>query len=268
MERFLYRLAQSRFADRFILKGALLLTAWRAPISRPTIDIDLAGRTSNKLDHIAELVGTVCDVVTEPDGIEFNRPSIEVSRIKEDADYEGVRVNFHAVLAKARVPMQIDIGFGDVVVPGPTMVEYPTLLDFPPPVLQAYPRETVIAEKLEALTALGLLNSRMKDYYDLALLARLYSFEGSLLIEAIVATFRHRGTNIEEEPIGLTNAFYADSARAIQWRAFVRRSRFIEDSAQLERLVAEIRQFALPVLVAAADEKPFNANWVPGGPWK
>jgi hypothetical protein len=131
MERFLYRLAQSPFADRFILKSALLLTAWRAPVSRPTIDIDLAGRTSNELDHIAELVGSVCDTVAEPDGIGFNRASIEVSRIKEDADYEGVRVKFHAVLAKARVPMQIDIGFGDIVVPGPTMVEYPTLLDFP-----------------------------------------------------------------------------------------------------------------------------------------
>ena len=118
MERFLYRLAQSPFADRFILKGALLLTAWRAPVSRPTIDIDLAGRTSNELNHITELVGTVCDVVAEPDGIEFNRASIEVTRIKRDADCEGVRVKFHAVLAKARIPMQIDIGFGDVVVPG------------------------------------------------------------------------------------------------------------------------------------------------------
>ena len=112
----------------------------------------------------------MCDVVTEPDGIEFNRASIQASRIKEDADYEGIRVKFHAELAKARIPMQIDIGFGDVVVPGPTEVEYPTLLDFPAPVLQAYPRETVIAEKLEAITELGLLNSRMKDYYDIALL--------------------------------------------------------------------------------------------------
>jgi predicted nucleotidyltransferase component of viral defense system len=193
MERFLYRLAQSPFSDRFILKGALLLTAWRAPLSRPTMDIDLAGRTSNGLDHIADLVGAVCEVVTEPDGIEFNRASIEASRIKEDADYEGVRVRFHATLAKARIPMQIDIGFGDVIVPGPIEIEYPTMLDFPAAVLQAYPRETVIAEKLEALTKLGLLNSRMKDYYDLALLSRLYSFKGEPLIEAIVATFRHRG---------------------------------------------------------------------------
>lgn len=130
MERFLYRLGKSRFSDRFVLKGALLLTAWRAPQTRPTMDIDLAGRASNELDHIAEVVGTLCDLVTEPDGLEFNRASIEASRIKEDAEYEGVRVRFHATLAKARIPMQIDIGFGDVITPPPAQIEYPTLLDF------------------------------------------------------------------------------------------------------------------------------------------
>src|SRR5207253_7440613 len=151
----------------------------------------------------------------------------------------------------ARISMQIDIGFGDVIVPGPTEVEYPTLLDFPAPVLRAYPKETVIAEKLEALTKLGLLNSRMKDYYDLALLSRMYSFEGENLIEAIIATFLHRGTSIEAEPVGITDAFYADPARAIQWRAFVRRSRFTQELGDLEKLVAEVRRFALPVLAAA-----------------
>jgi hypothetical protein len=170
------------------------------------------------------------------------------------------------MLAKARVPMQIDIGFGDVVVPGPTKIEYPTLLNFPAPVLQAYPRETVIAEKLEAITKLGLLNSRMKDYYDIALLSRMYPFEGEDLIGAIMATFRYRETKIEAEPIGLTDAFYADTTRAIQWRAFIRRSRFSEQSVDLERLVAEIRQFALPVL-GAAGGKAFKARWEPGGPW-
>jgi Nucleotidyl transferase AbiEii toxin, Type IV TA system len=166
MERFLYRLAKSPYSDRFVLKGALLLTAWQAPQSRPTMDIDLEGRVNNQLDHIKEVVATVCEVDVEPDGIVFNRTSIEVSRIKEDADYEGVRVQFHATLARARIPMQLDIGFGDVITPGPTDIEYPSLLDFPPSLLRAYPKETVVAEKLEALTALGLLNSRMKDFYD------------------------------------------------------------------------------------------------------
>src|SRR6266704_6603277 len=220
------------------------------------MDIDLAGRTSNELDHIAELVGAACEIVTVPDGIKFNRASIEVSRIKEVADYEGVRVRFHAIRARARIPMQIDIGFGDVMVPGPTEIEYPTLLDYPAPMLQAYPRETFIAEKFEALTKLGLLNSRMKDYYDLAILSRMYPFEGEHLIEAIVATFQHRGTRIEAEPIGLTNAFYADPARAVQWRAFVRRSRFTQEPGDLEKLVAEVRRFVFPPLAAAAAERP------------
>lgn len=218
MERFLYRLSKSVFADRFVLKGALLLTAWQAPLSRPTMDIDLAGRTSNELGHIAELVRSVCGTVVEPDGIEFIPASIEVSRIKEGADYEGVRVKFHATLARARIPMQLDIGFGDVITPAPTEVQYPTLLDLPAPVLQAYSRETVIAEKLEALTTLGMLNSRVKDYYDLAILSRLYSFHGENLIKAITATFRHRGTRIEAAPIGLTKDYCEDPARVLQLR--------------------------------------------------
>jgi len=245
----------------------LLLTAWRAPQSRPTTDIDLAGRVNNQIDHIKEVVSTVCEVHVEPDGIAFNRTSIEVSRIKEDADYEGVRVQFHATLARARIPMQLDIGFGDVITPGPTDIEYPSLLDFPAPVLRAYPKETVVAEKLEALTALGLLNSRMKDFYDLALLSRMYPLHAARLLKAISATFRHRATTIEAEPIGLTQAYCDDPARALQWRAFVRRSRFSEESGELARLVTEIRQFALPMLSAIAAGNPFKALWKPGGPW-
>jgi hypothetical protein len=268
MERFLYRLAKSPYSDRFVLKGALLLTAWRAPQSRPTMDIDLEGRVNNQLDHIKEVVATVCEVDAEPDGIAFNRSSIEVSRINEDADYEGVRVQFHATLARARIPMQLDIGFGDVITPGPTEIEYPSLLDFPAPVLSADPKETVVAEKLEMLTALGLLNSGMKDFYDLALLSRMFPFEGEHLVKASSATFRHRGTTIEAEPIGLTQAYCDDPARAIQWRAFVRRSRFDkEEVGELARLVTEIRTFALPVLSAIASGNPFKALWKPGGPW-
>jgi predicted nucleotidyltransferase component of viral defense system len=266
MERFLYRLATSSVVDRFVLKGALLLTAWKAPLTRPTMDIDLAGRTSNELDHISEVVRSVCNVPTEPDGIEFDPTSIEVARIKQGAEYEGVRVTFIATLARARIPMQIDIGFGDVIVPAPTKVEYPTLLDFPAPALLAYPKETVVAEKLEALTKLGLLNSRMKDYYDLALLSRLYSFSGEVLVKAIRATFRHRETPIEPDPIGLTESYYRDPARSLQWLAFIRRSRFTEHGNDLEQLVLEVRRFAVPLLIAASGEG-FVATWDSGGPW-
>jgi predicted nucleotidyltransferase component of viral defense system len=267
MERFLYRLAKSPFADRFILKGALLLTAWGAPVARPTMDIDLAGKTNHELEDIRSLVGEVCEFATEPDGLEFTAASIEVQRIKEDAEYEGVRVRFHATLAKARIPMQIDIGFGDVIVPRPIEIEYPAILEFPPPVLMAYPKETVVAEKLEALTVLGLLNSRVKDYYDIALLARLYAFDGHLLAEAIRSTFSHRGTAIDETPPGLSEAFSADPARTVQWRAFVRRSRFDSESG-LDDIVAQVRRFALAPLSATSQGKPFRLKWDPGGPWE
>lgn len=178
MERFLYRLSQSRHAQSFILKGALLLTAWQSPLSRATRDIDLLGRTSNELAHIRALFAQLCELESEADGIEFDAKSVKVARIKEDADYEGVRVHFRAVLARARIPMQIDIGFGDVVNPGVIEIVYPTLLEFSPPVLRAYPRETVVAEKLEALTALEMLNTRMKDFFDLWALSRMYGFDG------------------------------------------------------------------------------------------
>ena len=267
MERFLYRLASSPFADRFVLKGALLLTAWKAPVTRPTIDIDLAGRTSNELEHIRLVVAELCQLDTEPDGLEFAADSIEVQRIKEDAEYEGVRIRFNATLAKARIPMQIDVGFGDVIVPKPVEVEYPAMLEFPPPVLRAYPKETVVAEKLEALTVLGMLNSRIKDYYDTALLARMYPFEGALLVEAIRSTFHHRDTEVEAIPVGLTEAFSADPARAVQWRAFVRRSR-LGSEWELEKIVEQVRLFASEPLAAAAEDHPFDLNWRPGGPWK
>lgn len=240
MERFLYRLSNSRFADRFVLKGALLLTA---------------------------IVAEVCRIAKEPDGIEFPPDSVEARRIKEDADYEGVRSRFHATLAKAKIPMQIDIGFGDVIVPPPAEIEYPTLLEFPPPILLAYPKETVVAEKLEALTSLGLLNSRIKDYYDLALLARLYPFDGQLLVEAIRSTFRHRGIPVEPVPVGLTEEFSSDPARGPQWRAFMRRSRLTEEAGGLAALVSQVRGFAVEPLSAAARNDTFNCLWRAGGPW-
>jgi len=267
MERFLYRLAKSPFADRFVLKGALLLTAWRAPLSRPTVDIDLAGRTSNDLGHIRSLVREVCVLQTEPDGIQFDPASVEARRIKEDAVYEGVRVRFQATLAGARIPMQLDIGFGDVIVPRPTTVEYPTLLDYPPLMLAAYPREAVVAEKLEALTVLGLLNSRLKDYFDLWLLARLYPFDGTVLVEAIRATFKHRGTVVEALPVGLAPAFSTERAKPVQWRAFLRRSRLADEPITLVELVTAVRRFASPPLSAAAANTRFRSIWNPGGPW-
>lgn len=265
MERFLYRLAQSSHANKFILKEALLLTAWQAPLSRSTMDIDLLGRTSNKLEHIASIVSELCAMESEPDGVMFDATSVKAARIKEDADYEGVRVQFRATLAGARIPMQIDVGFGDVVFPAATRIEYPTLLEFPAPLLQAYPKETVIAEKLEALTALATLNSRMKDFFDLWVLSRLYLFEGAVLVKAIKATFDHRSTAIDPLPDGLADDFGKD--KSALWTAFLRRTRLTSAPISFLDTIRVVRDFVHPLLAAAASRDPFQQRWKPGGPW-
>jgi hypothetical protein len=267
MERFLYRLGQSKHAESFVLKGALLLKVWNAPHSRPTMDIDLAGRTSNELQHLAGIVKELCEAPVESDGVEFDGHSIEIGRIKEDAEYEGARVQFVATIAKARIRMQIDIGFGDVITPEPLRIAYPAILEFAAPELRAYPKETVVAEKLEALTVLGLLNSRIKDYFDLALLARTQNFSGEVLRDAIIATFRNRGTVIESEPVGLTEAYFMDGAREVQWRAFAKRSMLADKTIELVALVVEIRAFLLPVLAYIVDGRPSLGKWPAGGPW-
>lgn len=267
MERFLYRLMQSAHASKFVLKGALLLVAWRAPLSRSTVDIDLLGRTSNELEAIRRIITEICELEVLPDGLAFDPKSVRTLRIKEDADYEGVRVQFRAAIAGARIPMQIDIGFGDVIVPGAVRIEYPTLLEFPAPVLQAYSKETVIAEKLEALTALGTLNSRMKDFFDLWALSRLYPFESATLVQAIAATFRNRSTPIQVLPEGLTDQFGTDTARTVLWTAFLKRSRITSAPASLAETVTIIRDFAQPLLSAAASGEILQQRWQPPGPW-
>ena len=164
----------------------------------------------------------------EPDGIDFDVATIEAERIAEDADYEGIRVRFRGSLDTARIVMQLDIGFGDVVIPSPEPTNYPTLLDLPAPRLRGYSRESTIAEKFEAMVKLGILNSRMKDFFDIWLMSRQFDFKGATLAEAVSKTFSTRGTKIQSEPIALTDSFAEDAAKAAQWRGFMRRNR-LED---------------------------------------
>jgi hypothetical protein len=267
MERFLYRLSLHPLADRFVLKGALLLTAWRATQSRPTVDIDLSARTSNDHEHTRRWIEELFALAVEDDGVLFDLESLEILRIKEDADYEGVRVRFEATLARARVPIQIDIGFGDVITPPASRIEYPAILNLPAPLLWAYPKETVIAEKLEAMTMLGLLNSRLKDYFDIWLLASLYDFDGSVLSEAIRATFANRSTAVESLPVGLTPEFSNSQARQLQWAAFRKRGRFPNAPEELGSVVKAVGSFAAPVLEALNAGDRFRRIWSAGGPW-
>jgi len=155
IERFLYRISRSSYSDKFILKGALMFLAWGASVYRPTRDIDLLGFTTNELDAVARIIQEVCVQEVEPDGLTFDRYTVQSERIKEDADYEGVRVNLVGYLSKVKIPLQIDIGFADVVSPAPVMLKYPTILRMPAPHLRGYPPESVVSEKLQALVLFG-----------------------------------------------------------------------------------------------------------------
>jgi len=221
MERFLYRLSQSKHTGRFILKGALMLRAWHSPELRPTMDIDMLGKTSNEIDSIIEQVKDIISVEAEPDGVVFDLDSIKAERIKEDADYEGVRARFTGTLDNARVHMQIDVGFDDIVHPEPVEIEFPTILDSPIPRLLCYSRESAIAEKFEVMLKLGELNSRMKDFYDIWLLSRQFDFNGKELAEAMRLTLEHRGTDIPEVITAFTKGFIKD--KQVQWKAFHKR---------------------------------------------
>jgi hypothetical protein len=268
MERFLYRLAQSVHSDKFVLKGALMFTAWHAPFSRPTKDIDLLARMSNRVDGILDAIRDICTQPVEPDGLVFDAKSIKGVVIKEDADYEGVRVTFLAHLQNAKISMQIDMGFGDVLTPAATLTQYPTILDLTPPQLWGYSRETVVAEKFEAMVKLGQLNTRMKDFFDIWFLSRQFSFDGAVLADAVTKTFSCRRTAIVANPFALTEAFATDTTKASQWRGFLRKSRITSISDDLRQVVDALAAFLLPMTRTILDGKNFSARWNPPGPWQ
>ncbi|HEY5869491.1 MAG TPA: nucleotidyl transferase AbiEii/AbiGii toxin family protein [Candidatus Tectomicrobia bacterium] len=268
IERFLYRLARSPHADKFVLKGAVMFAAWQAPISRPTMDIDLLGFTNNSIDAIVAVTQVICTQVVEPDGLTFEPESVAGERIVEDADYAGVRVRFRGILGTARITMQLDIGFGDVIVPQPVPIEYPTILPLPAPRLRGYSRESAIAEKFEAMVKLGMLNSRMKDFFDVWLLAHQFDFEGRILTTAIAQTFATRRTVVPAEPIALTDAFAADTGKQSQWQSFIRRSRLQHAPDSLVDVVTTLAVFLRPITKALASREVFEHVWQAPGPWR
>lgn len=265
MERLLYRLSQSEYADRFVLKGALMLVVWQLPQSRSTLDIDLLGSTSNNLDEIVTLVRVVCRHPVELDGMSFDAETIVGARIVEEAEYEGVRLRFKGSLGNAVVPMQIDVGFGDVVVPPAELIEYPTLLDFPAPRLRGYSRESAVAEKFHAMGSRGLLTSRMKDFFDVWLLSSQFDFDGATLAEAIRVTFTQRATPLEHSPEVLTAAFAEDQTKVTQWHAFQRR---VEASPELAEVIAQLALFLGPIAETLSAGQSFQGTWRAPGPWR
>ncbi len=266
LERFLYRLSVSQVADTFVLKGALLLRAWDVASARPTRDIDLLGQTGNDVDNLKRIIRGICEIPFE-DGLTFDLEHISAERIADQAEYQGIRIEFRASLGNAVIPMRVDVGFGDQVTPKPKRIDYPTLFDMPRPRLYAYPPETVIAEKLQIMFRFGMLNSRMKDYFDIWMLAQSQSFDGRTLCEAIRRTCERRDTPIESNPVGLSEAMFANTQNATQWKAFRRRLGNTEAPETFEELGDIIAAFLSPPISALVHRQSFHTNWSPSGPW-
>jgi len=261
MERFLYRLSMSDHAQHYILKGALMLRAWKSPEFRPTMDIDMLGKTGNEEENITAQIRDILAVEIKPDGLTFDSNSIQTERINEDADYEGIRVRFRGALGTARISMQIDIGFRDIVYPGPEKAMLPCMLDSPPPWLLCYSRESAIAEKFEAMIKLGQLNSRMKDFYDIWLLSRQFEFVLSSLAEAVRLTFKQRGTELSEPIDAFSDDFI--SSRQPMWAAFRKRLKQDHVPESFQEMATEAELFLEPVIKGVSD----NIIWKPAGPW-
>jgi len=266
-ERLLYRLAQSPYAGQFTLKGAMLFALWEDQPHRPTRDIDLLGFGEDSDEHMQAVFRDVCTHSVEPDGLVFEPESVSVSAIREGQAYQGKRVEISALLGKARMRVQVDVGFGDALAAPAEIIEFPTLLPLPAPRLLAYPAEAVIAEKVHAMATLGLINSRMKDLYDVHALSQQLVFEGALLVAALEATFARRGTAPRAQlPQPLTEEFASNLGKITQWNAFVSRSRLI--SQTLAQVVVSLEAFVAPPYLAFASSRPFRQRWTPPGPWR
>ena len=262
IERLLYRLSRSACADSFILKGATLFEIWSNTPHRSTRDVDLLGSGDSAIEHIEELFRNVCAGQVEPDGLTSDPSSVRGMIIREDEAYDRVRIKLRADLGDAHIGVQVDVGFGDAVTPSPQNVELPTMLEFPPAVLKAYPPETVIAEKFEAMVSLGIANSRLKDFYDVAVLSRGKEFEGATLSEAIGATFRRRGTVIPTTPpLALTTEFASDIGKRRQWSAFVSKLGGSANGESFEITLGQLERFLMPPSVAAALRHSFTSHW-------
>lgn len=267
LERLLYRLSLSEHRNRFILKGAMLFVTWVEAPFRPTRDLDLLGYGENTPEAIGDAFRAILALAVDDDGVVFDLHGLEAASIREGIEYGGVRVRTRATIGGARVPIQVDVGFGDAITPGPVEIDYPVLLDAPAPHLRAYPVETVVAEKLHAVVTLGIANSRLKDYYDLWLIAETFELERAPLAKAVRQTFDRRETALPDgELTGLSQA-YVESWGG-QWQAFLTRERMAATPGQLAEVVADLARFLLPLIEDDDGSwcwKP-REGWIQGAP--
>jgi hypothetical protein len=267
IERFLYRLSRSDYSNEFLVKGATLFALWSREAYRPTRDLDLLGLGDDDAARILGVFRSICGLTAADDGIRFEADSVRVESLRVGADFEGLRVHISATLAGARISLQIDIGFGDVVCPPAEEVDFPVMLHLPVPRIKVYRRETAIAEKFDAMLKFGLANSRMKDFFDIWFLARNFAFEGRTLRAALQATLSRRGALPTEFPVALTPKFFEDSVKLNQWKAFRQRARLETDAPELGDVCRFLTDFLVPPF-AAKEPQNFSMVWPPGGPWR
>lgn len=269
VERFLVRLASSAHKDRFILKGAMLYIAWKLDNKRTTMDLDLLGIGSPAPERLADVFRQICEVRTEDDGLFFDKDSITVASIREEAVYDGVRVVIQVALGVMAIRLQVDVGFGDAIVPAAQPSEFPALLGKRGPVIRAYSPETVIAEKFNAIVLLGMANSRMKDYFDIWMLSQNFTVEGAVLREAILNTFARRQTALPDSvPTGLSEEFSGNESKLSQWQGFVKRQRRRETAPSLREAVTVAREFLMPIVASVSGTVPVPILWSPPGGWR
>jgi predicted nucleotidyltransferase component of viral defense system len=267
-DRFLYRLSQSPYKQQFILKGASLFRIWHSEPHRATKDLDLLGHGENEISYLEKVFTEICSIPFEDDGIVFKQETVKGEKIKEEQEYEGVRIKLKGKLASINIQVQIDVGFGDAVTPKAEEAEFPTILDLPAPSLLVYPRETVIAEKFQVMVDLGITNSRLKDFYDIWFLCQKFEFQGELLCEAMKNTFNRRKTALPTIlPFALTSEFALDTVKQKQWKSFVDKGQLKTEQISLTEVVTILGEFLMPPSLAAAQVQPFNKTWISSTYW-
>jgi Nucleotidyl transferase AbiEii toxin, Type IV TA system len=256
IERLLYRLSLSKYKDRFVLKGATLFSLWADAPYRSTGDVDLLGSGDNAAEKMQAIFSEIAAIDPEPaDGLVFETAKMTSGLLRADTKYAGVSLRFDALLGRARLPMMIDIGYGDVITPGPEDLQFPSLIGMPTPRLKAYPPQTVIAEKVEAMAALGLANSRVKDLYDLWAISLAFDLAGEGVIAALQETFKRRGAQLKAgRPSMLTPGYTGDPNKQALWRAFLsNRAEIANAPADLAAMAEDVALFIEPALTAAAN---------------
>jgi predicted nucleotidyltransferase component of viral defense system len=265
IQRFLFRFSHSPHTQKFVLKGAQMLQAWESPSARPTMDIDMLGQSFKTTGDLENIVRDCALIEVGPDGVQFEPDTVRSEVIIKSKGYQGTRIHVYGTLGKIRLSVQTDFAFGDIIIPEPVWIELPDLLGLGAPRLLGYTPESAIAEKFQAMVALDLTNTRIKDFYDIWTLSRTREFEGATLAKAIETTFSKRSTTLPETlPTALTEEFSEDAQKQSLWVAFLRKGRLAADDKQLPEVVTALGEFLMPPTIAARRGEKFNQTWQRG----